>query len=135
MPRIQFCHSVVVCGEKKSQIQSRKPLFHLFYTQIHSSIVGSKPLSQMCGRNSNVAFAFRAVSLQPNSTDRSVLLPDSQYRMVCTNYEGDIRSQCAWIVQKQFCIMAADSQTIWIQGCFGMKKNKIPQSRFEPMTS
>ena len=58
----------------------------------HSSVVGSKPLSHSCGQNSNIASAFRAVWAQPNSTNRSALLPDSQHRMVCIHYEGEIRS-------------------------------------------
>ena len=31
------------------------------FNQDHSSIVGSKPLSHSCGRNSDIASAFRAV--------------------------------------------------------------------------
>ena len=60
----------------------------------HSSIVCSKPLSPLCGRNLNFASAFRAVWAQPNSINWSVLLPNSQHRMICTNYEGQIRSWC-----------------------------------------
>ena len=66
---------------------------HKSLTILHSSIVGSKPLLQSCGRNSNVASAFRAVWAQPNSTSTLDLTPALAALNKSTYYECEIRSR------------------------------------------
>ena len=60
--------------------------------RVHSSIVGSKPLCTCVGET-------RTLHLHSGPFGRSqiapiglLLLPDSQHKMACTNYEVEIRS-------------------------------------------
>ena len=61
-----FPFSTVLCQNEGHDAHARMYLVYESHTDFfihpyHSSIVGSKPLWQSCGRNSNVACAFRAI--------------------------------------------------------------------------
>ena len=58
---IDFVNLKTISGKHKSNDLFNWAVAEKITTENHSSIVGSKPLSQSCGRNSNAASTFRAV--------------------------------------------------------------------------
>ena len=53
-------NKMIVCGGKEAKkVEELEGDLNFYYK--HSSIVGGKPLSHLCGQNSNVASAFRAI--------------------------------------------------------------------------
>ena len=58
-----------------------------------NNIVGSKPLMPANGTGSSIAFAFRAISPEPNSTSTLDLVPTLAALNESTHYECEVGSQ------------------------------------------
>ena len=92
---ILVAFETTICESSVSKCKGEGNL-NIFFKRIlnekHSSIVGSKPLSHLCGRNTNVASASRAIWAQPKSTSTLELVPALVTLNKSTYYECEIRS-------------------------------------------
>ena len=92
---ILVAFETTICESSVSKCKGEGNL-NIFFKRIlnekHSSIVGSKPLSHLCGRNTNVASASRAIWAQPKSTSTLELVPALAVLNKSTHYEYEIRS-------------------------------------------